>query len=458
MSENPSLTTARTSAEVLEAVSRAVWTQDHPGEDCPPDQIPTELDLSDWLPDCPEKDRGEANERLFDMFKDASPVLGGIGPLESAQWHFIKYEKAPGLYAAVQFLNKLRAALGNRFSNHVSVGEVQSTWISLSASSTVKHPLAPLVRAWQRRPRLVEEETRADRFLPGKLAVISKQDASPAQGRLFSTGYGVAHQPGEQLRLFDLKGRTGPCFPIEAFELAGGKTVSAGRGGPAPVDLRLFVEAVLSVRTEDRDGRAVSIEAAGGLRGVAKKLWPNQKQIRKREYEKLARAAAKLDALWIYLRDAQGRITGGRRIVLVTAFNYPEGTGRGADPGRLRFAVDLPRGSEQGPIVTPTLNNWGNSAPAFRGLLNLAYRWHHPGKTRRPVRRGKHWVQVDEPSRYDKITDQLLLETFYPVSAVKQRRRLVLRARKVLERLVKAGEVRVKDQRILPPKVILTDE
>ena len=77
---------------------------------------------------------------------------------------------------------------------------------------------------------------------------------------------------------------------------------------------------------------------------------------------------------------------------------------------------------------------------------------------RRPVRRGKHWMQVEDPKRYDKITDQLLVETFFPVSAVRQRRALIHRANKVLETLKEAGELRVVDNRILPPKVILTDE
>ena len=440
---------ARTTEEILAAVARIEWANANQGADCPPDQIPTEADLLSWLPECPEPEREEAlaqaretahaltTDLVGDFGKNALALRGLI--VLTFHWRdWLREGKLPE-------------------NPGEAVACLHSAWRGLPTPRP-KHPLPPLVRAWQRRPVEVEPEPRSDRIIPGPLAVIPKQHASRSQQRLFSTGYGVTRQPGEQLRLFDLEKRRSPCFPIEAFELSGGKTVSAGRGGPAPVELRLFVEGVLSVRTADRTGRAVAIEATGGMRGIAKKLWPKKRRIQKREYEALARAAAKLDALWIHLRDSQGRIRGGQRIVLVTHYAYPEGTGRGADPGRLRFVVDLPDGSDQGPVVSPTLNRWGNSAPAFRGLLNLAYRWHHPGKTRRPVRRGRHWVQVEDPSRYDRITDDLLVETFFPVSADRQKRKLIHRANRVLERLEKAGEMRVVDNRILPPKVTLTDE
>ena len=87
----------------------------------------------------------------------------------------------------------------------------------------------------------------------------------------------------------------------------------------------------------------------------------------------------------------------------------------------------------------------------YRGLLNLAYHWFKPGRTRRPVRGGKHWLQVEDPKRYERISDDLLIELFYPTSVQKARKVLASRARKDLERLVQTGEARIVEGRLLPP-------
>ena len=105
-----------------------------------------------------------------------------------------------------------------------------------------------------------------------------------------------------------------------------------------------------------------------------------------------------------------------------------------------------------GPVVSPNLARYGvQSAPLYRGLLNLAFLWFDPGRTRRPVRDGKHWLQVEDPERYPTITDDLLIELFYPTSTVKQRKVLATRARQILARLVKNGEARNVKGRLMPP-------
>ena len=78
--------------------------------------------------------------------------------------------------------------------------------------------------------------------------------------------------------------------------------------------------------------------------------------------------------------------------------------------------------------------------------------WFDPGRTRFPVRGGKHWLQVEDPERYPTITNDLLIELFYPTSTVKQRTVLATRARKGLDRLVKDGEARIVKGRLMPPK------
>ena len=118
----------------------------------------------------------------------------------------------------------------------------------------------------------------------------------------------------------------------------------------------------------------------------------------------------------------------------------------------MRIIVDLPPGSGVGPVVSPNLARYGaRSAPLYRGLLNLSYHWFEPGRTRIPVRGGKHWVQAKDPRRYAKITDDLLVELFYPTSAQQAWRTLVSRAHKDLIRLIDAGEARIMQGRLLPP-------
>lgn len=326
----------------------------------------------------------------------------------------------------------------------------------LAKVSVNENCLSALAVVFTDQPTEVEPETRSDRIIPGPLALARETD-SRVQKRLYSPAAHIAQQrDGAQLVLpgFREECIQGPCLPLELFELGGGQSVTPGRGGPAPVSLRLFVEAVLSVPVADRDGKPRIFEVA--MRGLAQKLWP-EARVQRRNFEALARAAQRLDSLWIPIPSKFSSQPDQCRVVLVTAVRLPEG-GKGGDPGQLRFVVDLPLGSARGPIVSPRLNDWAGSAPAYRGLLNLAYRWHHPGKTRYPVRGGNHWLQTEEASRYDRITDDLLIETFYPVSAWKNRRRLVFAARRVLAALEEAGEVRVVQDRILPPKTISTDE
>ena len=114
--------------------------------------------------------------------------------------------------------------------------------------------------------------------------------------------------------------------------------------------------------------------------------------------------------------------------------------------------MDLPPGSGSGPVVSPNLARYGvQSAPLYRGLLNLAYLWFDPGRTRFPVRGGKHWLQVEDPERYPTITNDLLIELFYPTSTNKQRKRLAFEGRKSLAQLVKNGDARIVKGRLMPP-------
>ena len=99
------------------------------------------------------------------------------------------------------------------------------------------------------------------------------------------------------------------------------------------------------------------------------------------------------------------------------------------------------------------------SAPAYRALIGLAYRWFFPGITRVPSKDGRYWIQVEDPRRYPVVTDQDAIELCFPTSTHKQRKVLVHRAWEVLHRLREAGEARITaDLRIMPPKPLTEEE
>ena len=141
----------------------------------------------------------------------------------------------------------------------------------------------------------------------------------------------------------------------------------------------------------------------------------------------------------------------GRRIVSVGGI--PRGAGHLDD--NIRIIVDLPRGSEHGPQVSQNLGKWGlKSAPGYRLLLNLAYAWHDVGRTLTPVGKGKdrRWVRSYDPSRYEKFTDNYLIDLAFPTSARAHRKLLAQDMRKAVTALVEAGEIQVVDGKLLPPK------
>ena len=142
-----------------------------------------------------------------------------------------------------------------------------------------------------------------------------------------------------------------------------------------------------------------------------------------------------------------------RRIVSVSGI--PRGPGALDDS--VRILVDLPPQYGHGPQVSNHLRYWGvRSAPAYRLIINLSYQWHNPGVTTVPVRKGKarHWVQANDPTRYKLISDDELISLTFPSSAHTNRRVLLQRAKKVVETLATANELRVVDGKIMPPIIV----
>ena len=338
------------------------------------------------------------------------------------------------------------------------IEEVHRVWnratydlgIQTADGKPLKHPLAPMIDGWLLRPFDVELNRREYRILPSRLAQVQPNDRRAT--KLFSPAAHVALVNGELQVLpgFEVE-HEGPALPLVLYDL-GDPNPHRGGGRSAPLALRLFVEAILGVRLEDRRRlQPVSFELT--LRELRERLYPGRNDMAtKKVMNQLLRAVDALDSMdaRIPWHDPTTGRGGLRRIVSVQ--DVPRSTAHLDDV--VRVIVDLPPGADNGPVITPTLAEWGvRSGPAYRALINLAYRWWQPGVTHYPVpsRGGRHWVRNEDPSAYPEIMKSTLIELAFPTSANMQRRNLVGRARGVFAELEAAGELRIVDNRILPP-------
>ena len=245
---------------------------------------------------------------------------------------------------------------------------------------------------------------------------------------------------------------TPPSLALTLYDLGGGTEATRGRG--APLALRLFVEAVLSVPADARGSGPVLLhpERWGDF---LRRLYPSGKFRADRQWPAVRAAFLALDseAALIPWRNAEGGWQ-ARRAVVVR--DRPRS---GAPNEWVQLMVDLPPGSERGPIVDRlALRGAGvKSAPAYRLAISLSADWYRPGATRVPVRGGAHFLQVTDPRRYPCVSDGRLVAMAFPRGApgggsmVRKRRQ---RAREALAYLVGTGfaeEIELPDgRRILP--------
>ena len=334
----------------------------------------------------------------------------------------------------------------------ISIGAVWDEYCgAVDAGHDVRWPLAPLVNAWQQRPRPVEPNRRlTDRVIPARLAMA---DTSNNPRLLFSPAAHAEYGPdGKQLVMpgFANVDTPSPALPLALYDLGAGPTISPGRG--APLALRMFVESVLSVPMQERE-RGQPVAMSVSLREFLKWLYPTRTPSPAEYWPRLIAAVEALDS-WnarVPLYDPQTKRNELRRVVSVGGI--PRGPG--ALDESVRIIVDLPPGSGNGPQVSDNLRLWGvKSAPAYRLLINLAYQWHKPGVTKIPLGKGKarHWVQVNDPDRYPYIKDDDLVALAFPSSTVQNRRVLLQRTRSVVTQLSESGELRIMNGKIMPPE------
>ena len=316
-------------------------------------------------------------------------------------------------------------------------------------------PLFPVANAFLQSPLPVEPNRQASRIISARIAMA--RDSDRRMPKHFSPPAHVQRTRGEQLLIpgFEDAWAPSPALPLVLYNLGGGP--NQGRGAGAPLALRIFVESVLAVPQEARNGnrRELEVSLREFLSWVAIGT-PDALRRPNRYLDQVQRAIEALDKAWIPIYNPVTKEHRIERVVLVQGIP----TGRGALEKPVRIYVTLPPGSENGPLIPPSLRHWGKrSAGAYRLLLNLCYHWFRPGVTRRPISqpgREVFWYQSQNPHDYDPITTRDLLRLAFPNSGAKNGFEMTHRALMALRDLQNAGDVRTVETQgdrmiVMPP-------
>ena len=256
----------------------------------------------------------------------------------------------------------------------------------------VPHPLTPIVRAWLDRPRQVSAETkRLDPILP-RVILSPVSPARERGGRLL--GGLVPDAKPEPLPLLpDARPDPHRVPLLELADASGVQSMARGRG--APLDLRLVVEAVLSVPYEHRATPETRIVwTVGELLTALEPPKPRGGELA--AWGRIRRAILEAGERWIPWQD-------GGRWWLVRVRGIP--AERPSDTDTVVLSVALPAGASAGPLIDRAeLRAAGRrSAPEYRTLIGVSTLAWRPGRTRLP-RAGVGGVWVGDPTRYPVLT------------------------------------------------------
>ena len=415
----------------------------------PPDITPpTPQALAQWFQagECPLEALDEASRRLSLLLRTAEAHQG-----------------EPRLYikALVSLEDTLRLEVslaGTSMSLPVPHLTVAQQWWDRTKEERPGFPITPIVLAWLRRPIPAECNPReTGRFIPQRLAMARGDDSRA--GKRYAPAAHISRNGQGILPGFGLDPPPPVSLPLALYQMGNGPQVARGRG--APMALRLFVEVVLAVKPEERNGQPRALQVK--LRDLLAWLYPGRKPPGPSQYlPRLEAARRALDDTLIPIFDPETGRHDPRRIVSISVI--PEG--EGALDAPMRLIVDLPAGSEHGPKVSDNIRRWGaRNADAYRLLLNLSYYWHNPGVTRRPVGKrsdgnGPFWALSQNPVDYPPLSDADLVAMTNAASQRQKYRTLVFEAHRALQHLADAGEVRTVEAgglRVLPPMEIATN-
>ena len=420
-------------ADILDALARRVEFVDG-GEGEP--AIPTVEALAGWLPMAPETAQKEAGELLKQLPWPRMILDGHLvkdGDLERVRWQPATADGREVLAGVAVFgwqpsdgarfelwdlgdpgdkLTLDGEDLDAKVRAVLNVEGVHELW--RDAGPQPRHPLAPLVRAWWKRPQHMEADTHPDAILPAgtlqhapssatyrSLEVGVDRTREPEQFELaYPGGPGKVAPETVQLDLLPAEHADVPVTPLLLADAAGFSELQQGRG--ARLDKRIFLYALAAMPMSARcPGGGYTWEPT--LEEIRNLLWPKSPRTGKsswkpsKHYRALYQA---LDAVNLAKVELPNR-----------ELWLPVRTWRQPDPrnldSRALIEIALPPG---GAIGGPQLDRAGwiadgtLSDPAFDLRLSLAWLWDSVKASN-----GGHRVYATRP-RVERTADGVILD------------------------------------------------
>ena len=363
-----------TADEIIHSVARAVWFNAHDKAECPAERIPTMETLANWLLECPDSARGASFNRLSELYDGRSawwtknPAILGMD--------LVAYVWAPAeTPGAIRISDRVGGSSYSFYVSAVSLEEVHAKWAESPDSARPRHPLGPVVEAWQQRPSHRKAFAPVKRAALPRFAKLGETEANLPDFPL----HGAPPPVDDQLLLPGFGDAVRGCasWLLWLFDQAGGESLSSGRG--APWDLRMFVYALLNLNIADRDGEwhtlrfptdpehAKRIYEATGERPLSVEEWlhPNGWANKRRDWHKLPAALDRMRRELGYVP-----VDGIGRVAMLFPSVIPS---RRGDP-LIEFTVRVPTAAAAGDHVNwPQLLAYGaDSARLFRAYLAVA--------------------------------------------------------------------------------------
>ena len=388
------LEAAEDGAAVLAAVALAID---------PTADAPTPEALAEWWPELPDPERLESGNRLRKL--SGAPVWADVEGFDP--------RPAFALFGALMWDRTAPADLDG-----VALA-ITRGWLAVRAADPdggLGHPFGPIVRAWLARPLPVHPERRRAGRLPANLSQVA--DGYGRGKDVLPRLWGTATPGGMQYSLLPQLG--GPVDEYAGEWLASALPVGlyATRGKGAPLDIRLGLEAILSVRPEDRRGRPVAIGPHPWKRWLAR-IYPGGRRPGRASWPGLQRAleALRTDSRW-WLPVSNGM--GGWEAVHVVAPIRVPLTGHPSE--RVAFAVTLDAGGRRGAVTDRRLiREAGAKSTAALGLVSgLPLVWDRPGDLR--AKEAGRWMQNPDPRAYPLIALRGVVSLMYPGGPPKRKR------------------------------------
>ena len=245
-----------------------------------------------------------------------------------------------------------------------SIEAINQLWVfAYEHNNKLKHPIAPLVKAFIDQPPRIKPDKRKTQIAPAflKLSTITENSEQLPVGQMHTQGEPTqAMLPG-----FENQSVIVPALPLQVYEAAGGKPAQGGKG--APLDQRIFIRALCAFPRGEREPcGARRLETT--LRNITLWAYPSRHFQRQYDLPRIHKALYNLHNLRVSYERRDWNV--------VQVFALPKQNTKLDDP--LPLLVRMPDSvkGNGAAINVKLLEKYGaTSAPKFRAVIRLAYLW-----------------------------------------------------------------------------------